>query len=72
MGPMVLDSSSLLNSSISACRQSGSWSLRMASAYVKSDPSVARVKDETAEDDVAVVRLRVTGGSGRVFDGSTL
>ena len=40
----------------------------MAFAYVKSDQSGARLRDDAAEADVAVVLLRVTGGSGRVFN----
>ena len=63
----MFDENSRLNSSISAWRQCSSWSPRIAFAYVNGDPSGARLRDDAAEADVAVVLLRVTGGSGRVL-----
>ena len=40
----------------------------MAFAYVKGDPSGSRFRNDTTEADAADVLLRVTGGSGRVFN----
>ena len=64
----MFDENSRLNSLISACRHCSSWFPRMAFAYVKGDPSGAKFRDDTADADAAVVLLRVTGGSGRVFN----
>ena len=68
MGFIVSESKSLSNSSISARRQCNILSLRMASAYVRGEPSDASFRDISTAAAFTTDLLRVKGGCGRVFD----